>query len=218
MKNNGSATVFIIDDDQDTCDALRHLLESVNLQVKIFLSPLDFLQNFVPTYSGCIVTDIRMPEMSGLELLEQCRLRKITLPVFIISGYGDIQMAVRAIKAGAIDFIAKPFHEQRFIEEIQKAVARSAVSNENNLEDLKARFSQLTSREIDVIKLIVDGKLNKQIAHDLNIAISTVELHRSRIMLKMQSKTLAQLIKNYLTLTGVCGGTCDKHIDFHNEL
>jgi len=195
------ATIFIIDDDPEICKSLQWLLESVCFNVKTFTCPITFLDYIDSTHSGCIVTDLRMPYMSGLELLKELKFRKNQLPVFVISGHGDIPMAVRAIKMGAENFIAKPFNEQSFIEDLQQCLLKNNSTKSHSADTGNVCISQLTAREGEIMELILMGKLNKQIAYDLKIAISTVELHRSRIMHKMQAKTLPQLIKHYLSQT-----------------
>lgn len=191
--------VFIVDDDLQVCNALKWLLESVNLNVDFFCNPLDFLNycNNNSLTDCCVILDVRMPNISGLEVLEQLRLKEKSLPVIMITGHGDIPMAVRAMKAGAFDFLSKPFNDQRLLDKIQAALICSISNNQQQLVNLdnKERLATLTSRELDVMKLVVLGKLNKQIAGDLHLAVSTIELHRSRVMKKMGTKTLADLIK-----------------------
>lgn len=186
-------TLYIVDDDYDVCKSLRFLFESLNYKVETYTSSQDFLENISNT-PGCLITDVRLPEMSGLELLDQLNAMKINLPVIVITGYGDIPMAVRAMKAGAVDFILKPINEQYILEVVQKT-----ISNLRNKELLSPRSKiNLTDREQQIINLLLEGKLNKEIAFDLGISISTVEAHRANIMKKMNSKNLAQLIKTYL--------------------
>jgi two-component system response regulator FixJ len=194
-------TVFIVDDDIDICQSLQWLLESVDLDVKIFDNGLNFLttSSYIEN-TGCILLDIRMPEMSGLELQEQLKVRKNTLPIIFMTGHGDIEMAVRAMKAGAFDFITKPFNDQIILDQIQKAISHcqqfQSKHKENSL--LQQRFVSLTKREHEILELITTGKLNKEIAHNLNISIKTVELHRSNLMKKVEANTVAELVKFYL--------------------
>jgi two-component system response regulator FixJ len=192
MKSN-NRTIFIIDDDAEICSALRWLFESVGFEVKTYTSAHAFLNHYDREKQGCIIVDVRMPVMSGLELLEHLNLQKNHLPVIIITGYGDIAMAVRAMKLGAIDFVLKPFNEQCLLEIVQKLPIRPI--NTNTIEQVTARMSRLSERERQVVDLILAGKLNKEIAFELSISISTVEAHRANIMRKMQAKNLAQLIK-----------------------
>ena len=186
-------TIYIVDDDSDVCDALRWLFESVHFNVETYKSAHAFLDNYNNNKQGCIIVDVRMPVMSGLELLEHLNLQKKHLPVIMITGYGDIPMAVRAMKLGAIDFVLKPFNEQCLLEIVQKLPVEAM--NPNPIEQINERISSLSERERQVIALILEGKLNKEIAYELSISISTVEAHRANIMRKMQAKNLAQLIK-----------------------
>jgi len=196
-----NSTVFVVDDDPKICEALQWLLESVNLKVKTFGSAIDFLKQYNSSQQGCLIIDVRMPGMSGLELLDQLKLQKNHIPVIVITGHGDIPMAVRAMKAGAMDFISKPFNDQHLLDQIQKALNQKMPSSVPILDErIRKRFASLTPREHEVMLLVVAGKLNKQIAHELGLALSTVELHRSRVMQKMETKTLADLIKAYLLL------------------
>lgn len=189
-------TIFIIDDEPAVCDSLQWLFESIQFQVETYRTASSFQQNYDPKNAGLLITDVRLPDISGLELLEKLKQQKIFLPVIVITGYGDIPMAVRAMKLGAKDFLLKPFNEQVLLEKVQKHINQS-VNNES-LHLLNKRINSLSKREQQIIKLIIDGKLNKQIAHELSISISTVEAHRSNIMNKIQAKNLAQLIKLYL--------------------
>lgn len=193
--------VFVVDDDPKVCEALQWLLESVGLKSKIFLSATAFLKNYNPEQQGCVIIDVRMPGMSGLELLDQLKLQKKHLPVIIITGHGDIPMAVRAMKAGAMDFILKPFNDQHLLDQIQKALNHKTayIDSENN-EKVAKLFATLSVRESEVMFLVISGKLNKQIAHELGLALSTVELYRSRVMLKMKAKTIVDLIRTCLVL------------------
>ncbi len=189
-------TIFIIDDESEVCNALRWLFESVQFNVETYGTAQLFLEHYDHRMQGCLIADVRLPEMSGLELLEQLKQQKSNLPVIMITGHGDIKMAVRAMKAGAFDFIEKPFNEQGLLETVQKCMSLS--KNISSVELINERINKLSDRERQIINLIVDGKLNKEIAYDLSISISTVEAHRANIMHKMQAKNLAHLIKIYL--------------------
>ena len=189
-------TVFIIDDDEQIREAVHWLLGSVGLTVESFSNAADFLQVYSPYRSGCIILDVRMPGMSGLELLEELRRRNNPIPVIMMTGHGDVPMAVRAMKAGAIDFVLKPFNDQLLLEQIQKCLKQSMVQEvKEPVGKLNDHFSRLTPREREVLKLVAGGKLNKQIAAELNITISTVELHRSHLKQKLKVRTLAELIR-----------------------
>ncbi|WP_454780433.1 response regulator transcription factor [Legionella sp. WA2022007384] len=189
-----NVTVFIVDDDPEICQSFQWLFESINLSVQTFKNAKDFLDNYT-NQPGCLIIDVRMPIMSGLELLEHLNSLNAPLPVIVITGYGDISMAIRAMKAGAEDFILKPVNHQSLLETTQKCLKKiksSTIPSQSNFHD---RINSLTKREKEVMDLVVEGKLNKQIAYELNISISTVEVHRANVMRKMESKSLAELIK-----------------------
>ena len=201
MDNKFKKTVFVVDDNYKIRDAMQWLFVSIDLPVETFISAAHFLENYNPERPGCLIIDVRMPEMSGLELLAYLKSKKSRLPVIVITGYGDIPMAVRAIKAGAVNFISKPLNEQYLIDLIQdlfrqKQPHDSPTSAQNVMEC----FELLTPREKEMIALLTEGKLNKQIAFDLNISQSTVEQSRNNIMKKMQVKTLAQLVRHYVLI------------------
>ena len=189
-------TVFVIEDNADVRNALRWLFETVQYRVETFETADQFLEKKDTGSSGCLIADVRLPGMSGLELLEHLKQKKIRIPVIMITGYGDIQMAVRAMKAGAVDFILKPFNNQCLLEIVQKCMGQ--VKSEQSIEEIYERIKSLSEREHQILNLILEGKLNKEIAYELSISISTVEAHRASIMHKMQAKNLAQLIKTYL--------------------
>jgi two-component system response regulator FixJ len=184
--------ITIVDDDEAICQSLRWLCETISLPVKTYNCPKKYLEHFDPKERGCLIVDVRLPFMSGLELIEYINSKKNHLSIIVITAYGDIPMAVRAMKAGAFDFVLKPFNEQNLLETIQKCLNKPKVLSVN---DFAERFDNLTQREQQVLHLILEGKLNKEIAYSLSIAISTVEAHRARIMQKMQVKTLAELMK-----------------------
>lgn len=194
-------TIYIVDDDLDLCRSLQWLLESVGLTTQVFNRSTDFLAEFKPEQAnGCILLDIRMPQMSGLEVQEQLNAYPHTLPIIFMTGHGDVPMAVRAMKAGAFDFLTKPFNDQILLEQIHKAIAhyqKVSTLNQQSL-TLQKRLKSLTSREAEVLKFIVDGMLNKEIAYELDISVKTVELHRAHIMQKMRADTIAELVKFYL--------------------
>lgn len=191
------AAIHIIDDDCEVRKALQWLFESVDLHVKTYQSASDFLTTFNSSLRGCIVMDVRMPGMSGLELLDQLNTLNNNLPVIVMTGHGDVPMAVRVMKAGAVDFILKPINEQMLLEAIYKNLHRST----EKVKKSSPSMALLTQREQEVMALIIEGKYNKEIAADLNISISTVEAHRSHIMDKFQAKNMAQLIKAYYQIS-----------------
>jgi FixJ family two-component response regulator len=201
MKND--STVFIVDDDPGVRRALRMLMKSVGLNCETFESARDFLDGFDSTRPGCLVLDIRMPGMSGLELQEKlAELGKQTPPVVFMTAHGDVPMAVGAMKAGAVDFIQKPFRDQEMIDRIQKALDldRSLRSENVGKEAVLERIERLTPREKEVLDLIVDGKPNKGIAFELGVSERTVEIHRSRVMRKMEAESLAELVQMVLRI------------------
>jgi FixJ family two-component response regulator len=188
-------TVFIVDDDQVMRDSLRWLLESLKLNVETYASAKDFLSTYDPVHPGCLLLDVRMPDISGLQLQEILAARKIRIPVILITGHGDISMAVRAMKAGAFDFIEKPFNDQALLERIQLGLATDARLRREAMEREKAvkRIGSLTPRENEVLDKVVSGKSNKLIAAELGISIKTVEVHRARVMEKMSVTSVAEL-------------------------
>ena len=190
-------TVFVIDDDKDVRDFLLELISSIGLRVAVYASPREFLDAFEPSSPGCILLDIRMPDMSGLELQKELAERAIRLPVIILTGHGDVQVAVHAMKAGAVDFIEKPFNNELLLDRIQKAVAASvdAESTWINQDEIVRRLEFLTPRERQVLDLVVAGETNKVVARRLAITEKTVEVHRARVMEKMHAKSFADLVK-----------------------
>jgi len=189
-------TVYIVDDEYEACKALQYLFESVHFKVETYKSATMFLENYNSNLRGCLIADVRLPEMSGLELLEQLKQQKSNLPIIIMTGHADIHMAVRAMKAGAKDFLLKPFNNQCLLELVQKCIIET--SSDNSYDEIKQRLNTLSQREHQITNLILEGKLNKEIAYELSISISTVEAHRASIMHKMKAKNLAQFIKMYL--------------------
>jgi FixJ family two-component response regulator len=190
-------TVFIIDDDASVREALEDLFNSVGLGVEAFVSAQQFLQSKRPDAPGCIVLDVRLPGPSGLEFQRTLMKSGIFLPVIFISGHGDIPMSVEAIKAGAIDFLTKPLHEQRLLDAIQAGIERDRTrrAEEKNAVQLRERFDSLTPREQDVFLIVVTGRPNKQIAAELSLSEMTVKTHRGQIMRKMRAKSLVELVR-----------------------
>jgi len=189
--------VFIVDDDEAIRDSLQWLLESHGLLVRHYASAQAFLDACDSTLSGCLVLDVRMPDMSGLELHEKLGERGITWPVVFITGHGDVPMAVSALKRGAVDFIEKPFRDDEMLNLIRKCLATDAEQRVRQGRDavVRGRSASLTEREREVMKLIVGGNLNKEIADQLGISVKTVEVHRSRVMDKMAARTVADLVQ-----------------------
>ena len=192
--------VFVVDDDQAVRESLALLVQSVGIEAETFASAREFLDTYRPDQRGCLITDIRMPGMSGLELQEQLSSDGVRIPVIVLTGHGDVPAAVRALKGGAVDFVEKPFNPQALLDLVQQAIAKDAEIRE--LADQEAavaeRMSLLTPREHEVMTLVVAGKANKVIAIELSISERTVELHRGRIMKKMQARSLAELMRALL--------------------
>jgi len=193
-------TVFVVDDDEAVRESLALLVHSVGLEAESFASAQAFLEVYRPERCGCLITDIRMPGMSGLELQEKLNEARIHVPVIVLTGHGDVPAAVRALKGGAVDFVEKPFNPQALLDLIQQAIARDAELRTQAAHDeaIAERMALLTPRENDVLELVVEGKANKVIAVDLGISERTVELHRGRIMRKMQARSLADLMRMVL--------------------
>ena len=196
--------VFYVDDDEAMCESVRFLIESVSLPIETFPSARKFLESYDSSHPGCLLLDVRMPEMSGLELQEQLRKRKINLPIIFITGHGDVPMATRAMKAGAVEFLTKPFNDQALLDAIQHAIDVDAERREIDVErdTIGERIDNLTPREYEVMKCVVRGNLNKVTAFELGISSKTVELHRAKIMEKMAAKSLAQLVAKVLMYEG----------------
>ena len=189
--------VYIVDDDEAMRDSLVWLLESQGLAVSSYAAAEDFLAACGEEMAGCIVLDVRMPGMSGLELYEKLNARRCSLPVIFITGHGDVPMAVSALKKGAVDFIEKPFNDKELLRVIGECLERERTTRAQRLREGEAgrRLASLTEREREVMDLVLAGKLNKQIADVLNISIKTVEVHRARIMDKMAVRTVAELVQ-----------------------
>lgn len=200
-------TIYIVDDDEALRDSLVWLLESNRYRVAQFPSAEAFLEAYHADMAGCLVLDVRMPGMSGLELYECLRDRHATLPVVFITGHGDVPMAVSVLKKGAVDFIEKPFSDRDMLQLIEQCLATERESRSRLRQDavVAHRLDQLTQREMEVLELIIAGRLNKQIADDLGISIKTVEVHRARVMEKMEANSLAELVQSVMTCEAVRG-------------
>jgi two-component system response regulator FixJ len=190
-------TVFVVDDDADVRDSLGALLTSAGLTPQLFDSATAFLAAYRPGAAGCLVADIRMPDMDGLTLQTELSARKAGLPVIIITGHGDVPLAVRAMKAGALDFIEKPFDDARLLESIQRALSRAAQDRDSAelSQTIGGRIATLTPRELEVLELLIAGHPNKVVGHELDISPRTVEVHRGRLMDKMQARNLSDLVR-----------------------
>ena len=190
-------TVYVVDDDEGFRDSLEVLFESVGLPAQGFDSADTFLEEYDPDARGCLVLDIRMPGMSGLELQAELNQRGSQVPIIFITGHGDVSMAVRAMKSGAFDFLSKPFSHQDLLDLVHAALRGEADDHARvaELNDFKARFERLTPRERQVMELVVDGLANKVIANRLEISQRTVEIHRAQVMEKMEADSLADLVR-----------------------
>ncbi|MCU7815041.1 MAG: response regulator transcription factor [Candidatus Thiodiazotropha sp. (ex Lucinoma kastoroae)] len=195
-------TVFVVDDDEEVRSALKLLFESVGLPVICYASAVEYLERFDETLPGCLVVDIRMPGMSGLDMQEKLIEQPIHPPVIVISGHGDVPMAVRAVQAGAVNFIEKPFRDQILLDSVHRAIAMDAErrGEVSRLSEIREHLNQLTPREREVLDLVITGMRNKNISEQLGITLSTVEAHRSRVMEKMQADSLSHLMRMMLTL------------------
>lgn len=190
-------TVFIVDDDQAIRESLRWLIESVGLAVEAFASADDYLKQYDPSRPGCLLLDVRMPGTSGLDAHRRLARRDGRLPVIIITGHGDVPMAVRSFKDGAFDFIEKPFNDHALLERIQQAIEHDAHRRRDHDERcaLIARKRALTPREAQVMQRVVDGRTNRQIAQGLGVTEKTIETHRAAVMRKMQARSVADLVR-----------------------
>ena len=189
--------VFAVDDDPSVRSSLKFLLSTVGLQAETFDSADSFLRKKLPDFPSCLVLDVRLPGLSGLEFQRELAARNIPIPIVFLTGHGDIPMSVRAMKAGAVEFLTKPFRDQDLLDAVRAALDRDRTrrEQEKKVADLRRRFESLTSREREVLSMVVAGMLNKQIAAELGTAESTVKVQRSRAMEKMQAESLADLIK-----------------------
>jgi two-component system, LuxR family, response regulator FixJ len=195
-------TVFVVDDEPAMRDSLQFLIGSVGIAVKCYASAEEFLASYDPRAPGCIVLDVRMPGLSGLELHEKLVEDRFTPPVLMITGHGDVQMAVRAMKVGAMNFIEKPFSDQLLLEHIHHAIDVDAKRRHQfeELEVLESRRATLSPREKEVFDLVAAGKPNKVVAHELGLSQKTIEVHRAHAMKKMKADTFADLVKMAVTL------------------
>ena len=191
------AIVYVIDDDAQTRDALKNLMRSVGLHAEVFASAQDFLRSKRPDVPACLVLDVRLRGLSGLDLQKRMAEAKIEVPIIFITGYGDIPMTVQAMKAGAVEFLTKPFRNQELLDAIQQALERDRTTREQRAknDELYDRYDSLTPREREVMTLVVAGLLNKQIAGELGTSETTVKNHRHQLMEKMGADSVAELVK-----------------------
>jgi FixJ family two-component response regulator len=191
------AVVFVVDDDAPMRESLKNLIRSVGLRVELFASAQEFLRSKRPDQPSCLVLDVRLPGLSGLDLQRRTGDAGIEIPIVFITGHGDIPMSVRAMKAGAVEFLTKPFRDQDLLDAIQQALERDGKARDQRaaLEELRSRFASLTSREREVMKRVVAGLLNKQIGAELGTSETTVKIHRHQVMEKMGAGSLPELVR-----------------------
>jgi len=196
IKKTNVQTIFVVDDEPDVRAALRLLIKSVGYKVECFASADEFFEQFDAERKGCLILDVRMPGMSGMDLQEKLAAMETLLPIIMISGHGEIPMAVKAVQNGAIDFLQKPFSDQQLLDRISQALSiNDQRHNEHSIQhDAEEKFNSLTPREREIFLQVVSGKLNKVIAYELSISTRTVEIHRAKGMEKMGAKNLSELI------------------------
>jgi FixJ family two-component response regulator len=194
---DADAVVFVVDDDSSIREAIKSLISLVGLRVETFETAQEFLQSKRPDVPGCVVLDVELPGLSGLDLQRELAAHGVKLPIIFITGHGDIPTSVRAMKAGALEFLTKPFHDQDLLDAIRQALERDRAARRHSKEiaELRERSDALTSRETEVMSLVVAGLLNKQIAAELGISEVTVKIHRGRVMNKMGAQSLAELVR-----------------------
>jgi FixJ family two-component response regulator len=195
--DTGGATVLVVEDDESVRRALSNLFQSVGLEVQLFGSASDMLKSKLPATASCLVLDVRLPGLSGLDFQTELAKANINIPIIFMSGHGDIPMTVRAMKGGAVDFLTKPFRDQDMLDAVGAAIERDRKRRESQkiVSDLQARFETLTPREREILAFVSSGLMNKQIAAELGLAEITVKIHRGHITRKMGAKSLAELVR-----------------------
>jgi FixJ family two-component response regulator len=203
--------VFVVDDDAPTRQALARLFYSVQLRVEVFASAQEFLQSKRPDVPSCLVLDVRLPGLSGLDFQTELTNADIRIPIVFITGHGDIPMSVRAMKAGAVDFLLKPFRDQDLLDAVASAIQRDQArrDDEKMTSDVRMRFSSLTPREREIMALVASGLLSKQIAAQIDVSEITVKVHRSHLMKKMGARSVADLVR-MATVLGMTAGTAGR--------
>jgi FixJ family two-component response regulator len=197
MKSAGVPTVFIIDDDRGMRQAVQDLVESVGLRAESFATALEFLSRQTPSEPSCLVLDVRLPQMSGLDFQRRLTEIGLQIPIIFITAHGDVPMSVRALKSGAVEFLTKPFRDQELLDAIQQALQRDRAAREQQAEvaGLHGRYEALTAREREVMGLVVSGMLNRQIASQIGASEATVKIHRGNVMQKMHAGSLIDLVR-----------------------
>jgi len=197
MEEGSEQIVFVVDDDESMRVALTHLFQTMNLRVEVFSTPTAFLESKLPNIASCLVLDIRLPGVNGLEFQDVLAKEGIHIPIVFMTGHGDIPMSVKAMKAGAIDFLPKPFRDQDMLDAVTRAFDqdRKRRDQEKAVSQLRHFFESLTRREREVLPLVISGLMNKQIAHRLKISEITVKIHRGQVMKKMEARSVADLVR-----------------------
>ena len=195
--NETGPVVFVVDDDPIVCTSMKRLIRTLGLEVQTFNSAQEFLRAKRPNAPGCLVLDVRLPDLSGLDLQQELAKARIDLPIIFVTGHADIPMSVRAMKAGAVEFLTKPFREQDLLEAVQHGIAQDRKTRERRaaISELQQRLDSLTPREHEVFPLVVSGLPNKQIADQLGASEKTIKVHRGQLMRKMEAESLADLVR-----------------------